>query len=154
MNTRMVAFAIIRGTFLERYQISLHKGVFNTEKNDRILKRLQTLTRKYTITNVAILLPYKKHSTNHIESLLESVETHFTKQSISVCTYYSEALHDIGEEEEPKTKKTMMESVSKIYPQLQRLYQRERRNKNKYYVRLFEAVGLALIHSQSLSSQK
>lgn len=154
MNTRMVAFAIMRGTFLECYQISLHKGVFNSEKTDRIVKRLQTLTRKYTITNLAILLPYEKHSTNHIKSLLESVETHFTKQSIPVCTYYSEALHDICEEDEPTTKKTMMESVIKLYPQLQHLYQKERRNKNKYYVRLFEAVGLAFIHAKSLINQK
>ena len=154
MNTRMVAFAIIRGTFLERYQVSLHKGVFNSEKTDRIVKRLQKLTRKYTITDVAILLPYEKHSTNHIKSLLESVETHFTKQNIPICTYYAEALHEICEEDEPKNKKVIMESICRLYPQLQYLYQKEKRNKNKYYVRLFEAIGLAFIHSKSLGNQK
>lgn len=149
MNTRKVAIAIMRGQFLERYHISLHKGIFNTEKTDRILTRLQVLTRKYTITNVAILLPYEKHSTNHIKSLLGSVETYFKNQRIPVCTYYSDALHEICEEDEPKTKKVLMESISRLYPQLHRLYQREQRNKNKYYVRLFEAVALAYMHSKA-----
>ncbi|MBA4850483.1 hypothetical protein [Emticicia sp. BO119] len=149
MNTRMVAFAILRGTFLEHYQISLHKGVFNSEKNDRILKRLQKLTKTYAITDVALLLPYENHSTNHIKSLLESITTYFKKHNLPICTYYSEVLQVICEEGQPKTKKTIMESISRIYPQLQRLYHKEMQNKNKYYVRLFEAIGLAHIHSQS-----
>ena len=48
----------------------------------------------------------------------------------------------------------MMETISRLYPELERLYKRELRNKNKYYVRLFEAVGLAHVHSQSISQRE
>jgi hypothetical protein len=153
-NTRMIAFAIIRGKTLEHYHTSLHKGAWNSEKKDQILSRLRSLLAVYTISEIALALPYENHSTEHIESLLESFTTYFNSQNIPVCSYYPEAFHLFCEEGQPKTKKVLMESISRLYPELQRVYQREVRNKNKYYIRLFESVALATIHSQCLNQPK
>jgi len=153
-NTRMVAYAVMRGKTLEEYHTSLYKGAWSPEKKDRMLSRLQSLITTYTITDIALAVPYEIHTTEQIKSLLESFTTYFKNQSIAVCSYYPGAFHLFCEEGQPKTKKVMMESISQLYPELQRTHQKEMRNKNKYYVRLFEAVRLAHIHSQCLNNHK
>lgn len=154
-NTRTVAFAIMRGKTLEHYHTSLFKGAWNEEKKDLILTLLQSLlTADKTITDLALALPYESHTTNQIESLLESFTTYLKNQNIAVCSYNSQAFHILCEEGQPKTKKVMMQAIAELYPTLERLYLREMRKKNKYYVRLFEAVGLAHIHSQCLNQHK
>lgn len=150
VNTRMIAMAIIQGTTLEHYQISLRKGSWSTQKKDLILARLHSLLTTYTITHVALALPYENHTTEHIENLLESLKTYFDEYNIPVCLYCPQAFHLLCEESASKTKKALMQTVSELYPELEVLYQKEMRNKNKYYIKLFEAVALATIHSQSL----
>lgn len=149
-NTRTFAFAIVRGKALEHYHTSLFKGTWNDEKKDLILARLKSLLATGIITDVALALPYESHTTNQIESLLESFTTYLKDQNIAVCAYTSQAFHILCEEGQPKTKKVMMQTISELYPALGRLYQREMRNKNKYYVRLFEAVALAHIHTENI----
>lgn len=153
-NTRMVALAVMRGKTLEHYHTSLYKGAWTDKKKDQILTRLQSLITDYNITEIALAVPYEIHTTEHIESLLESFTTYFKTQNIAICSYYQEAFHLFCEEGQPKTKKVMMETISQLYPELQRAYQKELRNKNKYYRRLFEAVALAHIHSQCLNNHK
>lgn len=150
LNSRMVAFAIMQGKTLVAYHSSLHKGIYNEAKRDRILTRLTSLLKSYTIHDLALVYPYEIHSTNNITHLLESIEAHFKSQNVPICIYNPEAFHLFCEEEERKTKKAMIESMCEWYPDLTPLYLKEQRNKSKYYVRLFEAVALAHIHSQSL----
>jgi hypothetical protein len=153
-NTRMVAFAVIQGSTLVRYGSSLHKSAWNQDKPDRILSRLTKLLTTYTITDVALALPYESHSTDQIIKLLESITTYFQAQKIPVCSYNQEAYYLFCEEGQPQSKKEMMENISRLYPELERLFRRELRNKNKYYIKLFEAVGLAHIHSQCRNQHK
>lgn len=147
-NTRIVSLAVIQGMSLEHYQTSLYKGIFNEAKKERILSRLAKLIAIHRIKEVAICQPYERHSTQNIKSLLETITLYLESQKIAVCSYPPQTFYHFYEEgKSKKAKKVMMEEVSNLYPELQRLFQRELRSKNKYYVRLFEAVGLAHIHS-------
>ena len=41
-----------------------------------------------------------------------------------------------------------MKTLVQQFPELYYCYQKELRNKNKYYIKLFEAVAVAALHSQ------
>ena len=152
LNSRIVSFAVMEGKTLIGYHTSLFKGSYNDTKRDHILKRLQRLLASYTISEIALVYPYEIHATKNITHLLESVETYFKIQNIPVCIYYPETFHLVHEEER-KTKKAVMESLCEWYPDLEKLYRKELRNKSKYYARMFEAVALAHIHSHSISQE-
>ncbi len=47
-----------------------------------------------------------------------------------------------------------MRVLAGLYPELSFQYRKEMGNKNKYYVKLFEAVGVATIHSQRLKGKR
>lgn len=47
-----------------------------------------------------------------------------------------------------KTKARVLQALNKRYPELTPFYQKELRNKAKYYTKLFEAVGMATLHRQ------
>lgn len=153
-NTRTMAVAVMRGTTLLHYQTSLFKERWSYQKQKRILIYLAKLLLTYQITDLALSLPYESHTTDNLESLFESLSTFFKNQKIPICSYNQEAYSVFYEEGYCQRKKAMMETISRLYPELERLYKRELRNKNKYYVRLFEAVGLAHVHSQSISQRE
>ena len=152
LNSRIVSFAVMEGKTLIGYHTSLFKGNYNDVKRDHILKRLQKLLASYTLNDVALVYPYEIHSSKNIRHLLESVEKYFKSQNVPVCIYYPEAFHLLHEEER-KTKKVVMESLTELYADLEPFYRKEIRNKSKYYVRMFEAVALAHIHSHSISQK-
>lgn len=51
---------------------------------------------------------------------------------------------------EKKTKKALMRSICEIYPELVTQYEKEMGNRNKYYIKLFEAVACATLFSEGI----
>ena len=47
-----------------------------------------------------------------------------------------------------RTRNALMKRLVLLFPELSLYYEREQANRNKYYVKLFEAIGVAAIHSQ------
>lgn len=99
-------------------------------------------------------MPYAYHQTEAYKELISSIQTYFEAKNIPVYTEPPEALYTFCSTEQKKTKKALMRSLCLLYPQLSFCYQKEMRNKNKYYVKLFEAVGVGTIHSQRLEGKR
>jgi hypothetical protein len=45
-----------------------------------------------------------------------------------------------------RTRKSLMKRLVMIYPELTTYYEREETNKNKYYIKLFEAIAAGAYH--------
>jgi hypothetical protein len=148
LNTRMVGLAIISGKLLIDYHITLKKGSYDDYKREKIIASLQTWCNTYTIINIALAIPYEKQSNSKINGLLESIQAYFRERKVSITTYPPKQLHRFCEENVSKTKKGGMKGLTEIYPELIHVYNKEMRNKNKYYVKLFEAVAVATIESR------
>jgi hypothetical protein len=154
LNTRMVGLAVISGTLLIDYQISLKKGSYGDIKREKIIASLQTWCTSYTIISIALAIPHEKHSNSKINELLESLQAYFSEKKVSITTYPPKILHHFCEENVSKTKKRGMKGLTEIYPELIHCYNKEMRNKNKYYVKLFEAVAVATLESRKLKKRK
>ena len=79
---------------------------------------------------------------------MEAFKAHFRKKGVTVYTKTPEAFTAFCKAGERKRKKEMMRTVAEQFPELTRCYQKELRNKNKYYYKLFEAVALASLVEQ------
>ena len=148
VNTRMLGLAVISGNRLVDYHIQLRKDAWTPRKRELILASLQPWFERYSIKNVALSIPYEKQTSSQTKELLASLKSYFSQKKIPLSSYPSKTLYSICQEAETKTKKEMMRKLTEEYPELLLAYTREMRNKNKYYVKLFEAVGVAMIHSK------
>lgn len=154
INTRMLGLAIVCGNLLVDYHISLRKEPWTLIKRDLILTRLQPWCTSYSINSIALSIPYENQSSIPIKELLESIKVYFNNQKITLCSYPPQTLHVFCEETQTKTKKEAMRKLTELYPELTTYYNKEQRNKNKYYVKLFEAVAVATVHSRKLRKKR
>jgi hypothetical protein len=152
VNTRMLGLAVISGNRLVDYHIQLRKEAWTPRKRELILTSLQPWCESYSITNVALSIPYEKQISSQTKELLESLKSHFSEKKILLSSYPPKALYAFCKE--AKAKKEVMRILAGLYPELLFHYRKEVSNKNKYYVKLFEAVGVATIHSQRMKGKR
>jgi hypothetical protein len=148
----MLGLAVIAGNFLVDYHIKLRKEPWSLNKKELILTSLQPWCGSYTITSVALSTPYEKQISSQTKELLESLKTYFAEKKIHLASYPPQILFSFYKE--AKTKKEIMKEIAGKYPELSFHYNKEMKNRNKYYIKLFEAVGVATIHSQKLLKGK
>ena len=90
-------------------------------------------------------MPYTYHQTDAYKMVLQSLKKYCKENNIPFVTVTQEALYVICESPENKSKKDVMHSLSGHFPQLAHCFQKELKNKKKYYTKLFEAVAVAML---------
>ena len=148
----MRGLAVISGNRLVDYHIQLRKEAWTPRKRELIRASLQPWIEGYSIESVALSIPNEKQTSKQTKDLLECLKRHFTEKKIHFSTYYPKTIFRLYKE--AKTKKEIMRNLALQYPDLLYHYGKEMRNKNKYYIKLFEAVAVATIHSQGLKGRR
>jgi hypothetical protein len=92
-------------------------------------------------------MPHAYHQTEAFLTLLDCITTFFAEKNIPVCSETLETILGICGPNQKKTKKVLMHTLVQSYPALTHCYQKELRNKNKYYIKVFEAVAAASLHA-------
>jgi len=148
INTRMTSLAIISGDQILNYDIKFRPEAWTPIKKELILANLHSWFERYNITSIALIVPYENQISSQSKELLESLKKHLNKNNISLCVYSPKTLHAFYQE--PKTKKEIMQELASEYTELVYYYKKEMQNKNKYYIKLFDAVQVGIIHSQRM----
>lgn len=148
-NTRLLGLAIINNQHaLVDYSIHLHKASWSPSKATSIITSLEPCVRQYCITRVKLSIPYAYHQTEAFRQLIYGIRAFFEAKGIPIYAETPEALHPLYPPGQKKTKKALMLTLTEQFPQLTYCYQKEIRNKNKYYIKLFEAVAVASLKEQ------
>jgi len=145
-NTRLLGLAIISQGGLVDYSIHLHKSSWSPSKVTAIITSLEPCVRQYCIKNVVLSIPYAHHQTNQFKHLISCIKAYFEAKNIKVFTKETEAIYTLCPPGQKKTKKALMAALTLQFPQLSYCYQKEMRNKNKYYIKVFEAVAVTTLH--------
>lgn len=148
LNTRMLALAVISPHFsLVHYSNKLYKQKWSPFKSSVILSSVASCLRDYNIGSVVLSSPTKSYQTKELNTLYQSIKRVSHEYKITITEISKKSLRSICPEGEKKNKKTQMQTVVRFFDELVPLYQKEMRNKNKYYEKLFEAVGSVLVAS-------
>lgn len=149
-NTRLLGLAIINQQCgLEDYSIHLHKSPWSpTKATDMITTSLEPCVRQYCIKSVVMSIPHVYHQTEAFTHLISCIRAYFEAKGIPFFEKTPEACYSLCPPEQKKTKKVLMQALSLQYPQLSLCYHKEMRNKNRYYIKVFEAVAVATIKEQ------
>ena len=149
-NTRLIGLAIINHqNSLIDYSIHLHKSSWSPSKAKMIVTScLEPCVGQYCINQVILSRPHEYHQTEAFKHLITCIRKYFEAKKIPVYEKPAEAIHSLYPPEQKKTKKALMQALTLQYPQLTLCYQKEVRNKNRYYIKVFEAVAMAALHTQ------
>ncbi len=142
-NTRLLGLAIIYRDNLIDYKIHLHKSPWSPSKAYKIITSLEPCVRRYSIRNVILSIPYEHHTTKESKYLISVIKKYFEEKNIPFKTAQPETLFSLYPEGQKKTKKALMKSLTEKFPELRYCYNKELRNKKRYYIKLFEAVAVA-----------
>jgi hypothetical protein len=140
--------AIINQERLVDYSIHLHKSSWSPAKAKMIVASLEPCVRQYCIKRVVLSIPYAHHQTKGFKHLVSRIRSLFEAKNIPVYSETPDALHSFCQTGQKKTKKALMKSLTEKFPELCYCYLKELHNKNRYYIKLFEAVAVAAIREQ------
>ena len=147
-STRMLGLAFFQSNSLIDYSLKLHKEMWSPDKRDRILASLASCIEHYTISAIALSIPDLHQQTTCFKELKQAIEVFADVHGIPLTCYSARELYQRFGSPVKRTRHAFMKRLVLLIPELSRFYERELANRNKYYIKLFEAVAAAAFHSQ------
>lgn len=147
-NTRLLGLAIIDEEGLSEHCVRLFKSSWSPAKATRIITSLEPCVRQYCIKAVVLSIPAKHHQNAAVKSLLKQLTRYFESNHIPVHTCSVASMLQICHADEKKTKRNLMKALVSHYPQLNYCYQKELRNKKRYFIKVFEAIAAARLRHE------
>lgn len=90
-------------------------------------------------------IPPRHHQTIEFKQLISHIREYFEAKKIPVYEKPRETLNTLLGTGQRKTKKELMQALTLQFPQLTLCYHKEIKNKKRYYIKVFEAVGVAAL---------
>lgn len=145
-STRMFAYALFKSKDLMDYSLKLHKAPWSQQKRDSIFTSFTAAVKNYTISHIVVSIPDIHQQTTEFNELLGVIESFAFVHRISVTKYPAKNIYWEFGSPVKRTRSRLMKRLCLFYPELERFYSKEQRNRNKYYIKLFEAIGAGAYH--------
>ena len=145
-STRMLGLAVFQSNTLIDYSLKLHKEIWSPQKLDSVLTSLASCVESYTINDIALSIPNGYHQTKDFNELLIAIKSFAEDRRIQVTEYTAKDLYERFGNPVKRTSNALMKRLVMLYPELSMYYDRELLNKNKYYIKLFEAIAVGAYH--------
>jgi RNase H-fold protein (predicted Holliday junction resolvase) len=149
MNTRKIGLAVITGTSLIHYSSKLCKEKWSEAKVQRIIASLLTCCKDFNIQSIALSSAYENSQTKEMVELHTKFLDALQSTSYPITVYPLQEVLDCFKITKKKKRKPLKEALRIIYPDLERKDTNEGNIKSKYYDKMYEAIGVALLHSMS-----
>lgn len=143
-NSRIVGMAILDGQVLLDYKIRLFKERWSTGKVQKIINSINAYCIDYPVKTIAHIIPHRYHRTPEIKELIEAIKAYCRANNLTLKTYSADKLFSFVGQQKAK-KRALMQELSYQYPELSFVRQKELKNRKRYYNKLFEAVGAAML---------
>lgn len=153
-STRLIGLAVLSSNQLVDYSVKLYKEKWSPAKCEKIKQALQSCVEDYNIKEIVLSIPPHYYQTDGFQEINDTIIAYANDVGIPVSYQNRKMIFTLCLEKEKKNKPGYMRSLVFFYPELYCYYEKERRNKKKYYVKMFEAVGLALLQSKVSTKRK
>ena len=153
-NTRNLGLAVVKLNQLVDYSSKLHKAKWTPQKREMILTSLGSCMDGYNIQKIALSIPHIWHQTSEFRDMMRAIIALAQMENIEVVTYTPKDLFLFIPDSKKKTSKAFMKQLVFLYPELAECYEKEVSNKNKYYYKMFEAIGVATLYLRKIGRWK
>jgi Holliday junction resolvasome RuvABC endonuclease subunit len=140
---KYLSVAVLRGPELRDWRVKVTKGKWSNEKYRKTMAILSEYVDRYRPDALSLKLLNHSRSSVGLDSLVDKIIAFSEKKGLKLCRYGIKELEAFFYAEGRSNKRKMAEMIASQYPVLYSELDQERRNKNPYYLRMIEAVGLA-----------
>jgi hypothetical protein len=144
-RSKHIGYAIFIETELREWGIkSLPKASMNDRK-EIAAKLIKGLIAKYQINVVVLKQLHPSRTSKNLSKLV----VYLKSKVLNGFVKHEYSINDIKQfffPNEKTNKKCIMEKMVELYPFLYIDLEKEKRNKNRYFIQMFEAVALGNVH--------
>jgi len=147
-GTRYLGIAVFEGPELMDWRIKVLEGKWSERKIKKAIEILSTLFDQYE-PNVLVIK--KLHPYRRSEGLLRlatKIKEFARRKKLKVYQYSIKEIEKFFVAAGKLNKRNLIEAMVKLFPVLHHDLKTEQRHKNRYHIRMFEAVALAAARSQ------
>lgn len=141
-GSKYLAIAVFQGSNPRYWAIKAFKGKWSKEKMEKIKLILADLILRYDLNILAIKRLHPSRSSKNLNGSVAKIKEFSKRKGLRVYEYPMKDLERFFSPGEKINKKQMAELVASEYPFLFQALEKERRNKNPYAIRMFEAIAL------------
>jgi len=143
-GSRYLALAILRGSDLRYWGIKVLKGTRSKGKVERTKEILSDLIDRYDLNVLAIKKLHRSRSSKNLNRLTARIREFARRRGLRIYEYSLGDLEEFFSPEEKINKKQLAELVASEHPFLLPVLEKERKNRNPYATRMFEAIALGV----------
>jgi len=141
-GSKYLGISIFQGSDLSYWGIKVLKGVWSKEKIKKAKKILSNLIDRHDVNVVAIKKLHPSRSSKNLNRFVTIIKEFSKEKRLKVCQYSLKDLKNFFSLGLKMNKRQMAELIVTQYPFLEHQFEKEKRNKNPYFIRMFEAIAL------------
>lgn len=153
-GAKYLGIAIFRGPELRDWRVKVTKGPWSDSKYRKTIEILSEFIGQYRPDALSVKRLNPSRSSVDLDRLVQKIIALSEKKGIRVYQYGIKELEAFFYPDGRSNKRKMTEIIVSEYPVLHCELDLERRNKNPYYLRMFETVGLGAICFHQLDDSK
>jgi hypothetical protein len=144
-GTKYLAITLFRGSELREWSMKTFKGGWSETKMEKMLMIISDLASRYEADVLVIKRLHPSRSSKNLDHLVGEIMGRANAAHIRIHEYSIKELEQHFSPGERMNKRKLAEKVVMEYPILWNELEQEKRHKNSYYTRLFEAVALGSV---------
>ena len=144
-GTKYIGVAVLRNGNLHDWKVKSYKGTWSDEKLDKALGYLEKLVISHVINHIACKVPHESRTSHGVNAIIQKIQEIAREYKIKFELYTIEDIKNLFKMHFAN-RYILSEHVARRYPEITDIFLRERKNKHRYHVRIFEAIAAALHH--------
>lgn len=142
-GTKYVGIAVLSQGELLESKVASFKGGWSQAKKEKISSHITSVVKKHKVVHVACKIHHASRTSCCVDSILESIKEIAADLELEYYTYTIEELKGLFKMHF-QNKHVLSEHLTRRFPELLDIFYQERRNKNKYHYKMFEALAACL----------
>ena len=141
-GTKYLGIAILNGSDLRYWGIKVFKGKWSKEKANKIKRIVSGFIDDYDLNVLAVKKIHQSRTSKNLNNLVSKFKGLSRNKAVAFYQYSLKELRDYFSPGVKINKRQMTELIVPRYPFLIYSFLKEKRNKNPYFIRMFEAIAL------------
>ena len=143
-GSKYLGIGVFQGSDLRYWGIKTLRGKWSNEKIEKAKEILSDLIDRYDLNVLAIKKLHPSRSSKSLNRFAAKIKEFLKAKGLRIYEYPVNDLERFFSPEEKINKKQMAELVASEYPFLFQVLEKEKKNKNPYSIRMFEAIALGI----------
>jgi len=140
-GTRYMALAIFNNSELREWEIKSVHGKNKTLKITDIISIISNIISRFGINILVIKKLNPSHSTNTLNACVSKINEIGKQIQLNTVEYSVQETERILLPQTKRNKRMLMDEICLRYPFLHKECEKEKRLKNNYFIRMFEAIA-------------